>query len=117
MRKRGRIDLKNAALVSGLSLAVVWLGFLVYDLGDKAEIAWRAAQESRAEASSLTERQTELTHELADLNSSRGTDAAIRTAFSVARPGEEVIIVEPPATTTATVTPSWWDRYFGWIGL
>jgi len=116
MRKR-RFDPKNAAITAGLAIVAVWLGFLVYELGQKAQIAWVAAQQSKAEAASLAERQTELTQELSDLNTPRGQDAAIRTAFGVARPGEEVIIVVPPATTTATVTPSWWDRHFGWLGL
>jgi cell division protein FtsB len=117
MRKRGRFELKNAALVSGLSIAAVWLGFMVVDLAHKADIAWTAAQEAKAQASSLSARQAQLTAEIADLHSARGQDAAIRTAFDVARPGEEVIIVVPPATTTATVTPSWWDQHFGWLGL
>jgi hypothetical protein len=116
MRKR-RVNAKNVVAVVGLAIVAGWLGFLVYGLGQKAEIAWMAAQESKAQAASLAERKTELESQLDALKSPRGQDAAIRTAFGVARPGEEVIIVVQPTSTAPTTTPSWWSQHFGWLGL
>jgi hypothetical protein len=117
MRRNDRFSPKNTLLVSGLSIVAVWLLFSVIDLGHKAEIAWSAAQSAKAEARSLSSREALLTKHINDLNSARGQDAAIRTAFDVARPGEEVIVVVPPTNIEATTSPSWWDRHFGWLGL
>lgn len=52
---------------------------------------------------------------LAALRSERGQDAAIRTAFGVARPGEEVIVVVPPEMKAPTTTQTWWQKILDWF--
>jgi cell division protein FtsB len=97
-------------------LVAVWLGTLVVSLVQKAEIAWQAAEETKAEYASLSARKAALTASLDTLSTPRGQDAAIRQSFGVARPGEEVIIVVPPATTTeAPPPPTWWQKILGWF--
>jgi hypothetical protein len=73
------------------------------------------AQEAKWQYQALEERKATLEANLAALATARGKDAAIRTTFGVARPGEEVIVVVPPATATATATPSWWQKIFSWF--
>jgi len=107
--------LRDAALCAFLALVAVWLGFKVYDLAGKADVAWQAAHEAQVEASSLAARESELNAHIAELKSPRGQDAAIRTAFDVAKPGEEVIIVVPPKAVQATSTPSFWQRVLEWF--
>ena len=63
----------------------------------------------------LETRKATLEANLAVLATERGRDTAIRTAFGVARPGEEVIVVVPPATETPTTTPSWWQKIWQWF--
>ena len=69
----------------------------------------------KAQYAALEERRAALEANLSALSTERGQDEAIRTAFSVARPGEEVIVVVPPATSTPTTTPSWWQTLFDWF--
>jgi hypothetical protein len=98
-----------------LMLAAVWLGFNIVSLFGKAPIAFQQANEARAQYLELEKRKATLQANLDALKTPRGEDAAIRTAFGVARPGEEVIVVVPPGTTTATATPSFWQEIFNWF--
>ena len=107
--------IRDAALCAFLALLAVWLGFRVYDLAGKADVAYQAAREAKVEAASLAQREADLNAHIADLKSPRGQDAAIRTAFDVAKPGEQIIVVVPPKTVAATSTPSWWERFLEWF--
>ena len=64
----------------------------------------------------LEERRQTLEANLEALVTERGQDAAIRTAFGVARPGEEVVVVVPPAISSATTSESWWSKLLTWFG-
>jgi len=92
-----------------------WLVSLIWGLAGKARIAVSQANDEKVQYQSLEKRETTLKADLSALNTARGQDAAIRTAFGVARPGEEVIVVVPPATTTPTSTPSWWQKIVNWF--
>jgi cell division protein FtsB len=117
MAKRSRtLDVRQGVLIAFLVLVAVWLGTSVYSLAEKAEIAWRAAEETKAEYAALNARQEALTASINSLNTPRGQDAAIRQAFGVARPGEEVIIVVPPTAATSTPPPpTFWQRVMSWF--
>lgn len=95
------------------------LGFglisLIWGLAGKARVAVEEARTVETQYRTLEERKHALERKLAELATERGQDAAIRTAFGVARPGEEVIVVVPPATTAPTSTLSWWGRLFNWF--
>ena len=103
-------------LLSGVLLLVAfWLATLIWGLAGKAQIAIRQAHDARVQYEALEARKTELQGNLDTLATPLGKDAAIRTAFGVAKPGEEVIVVVPPTTTAATATPSWWQRVLDWF--
>lgn len=102
-------------LVLFLLLVAFWLGSLIWKLASKAELAISQAREANEQYQSLEERKTALEADLSALATPRGQDAAVRTAFGVARPGEEVIVVVPPATTAPTSTPSWWQKVLNWF--
>jgi cell division protein FtsB len=111
-----RIDLKQGVLVAFLVLVALWLATLVWGLAHKAKIAWQAAQETKAEYAELQGRQAALTATISSLKTPRGQEAAIRQAFGVAKPGEEVIIVVPPKEATTTPPPpGLWERLWGWF--
>lgn len=100
----------------GIALLIaVWLASSIWGLVEKAHIAVSQAREAQRQYESLEERKAMLEANLAALRSERGQDAAIRTAFGVARPGEEVIVVVPPETKAPTTTPSWWQRIVDWF--
>jgi cell division protein FtsB len=110
-----RVEWKKGLAIGVLILTAVWLVSLIWGLAGKAQIAWREAHDTKAEYEQLEARQTQLAANIAALNTPRGQDAAIREAFGVARPGEEVIIVVPPASSTPTSTPSWWRQVLDWF--
>ncbi|MEJ0053474.1 MAG: hypothetical protein WDN10_01980 [bacterium] len=116
LRSSRTIDWKQGLLVAFLALVAVWLGTLVVSLAQKAEIAWKAAGETRAEYAALEKRKAALTTSLDALDTPRGQEAAIRKSFGVARPGEEVIIVVPPKNATETPpAKSLWQRILDWF--
>ncbi len=106
---------REGVLIGILLIAILWLLSLIWGLSMKAEVAVQEAHDVKQQYQTLEERKVTLKENLAALATKRGQDAAIRTAFGVARPGEEVIVVVPPVTTTPTTTPSWWQEILGWF--
>lgn len=106
---------KQGVSIGLLVLVIVWLGTLIVGLIDKAHIAVSQAHEAEEQYRALEKRKKVLESNLAALVTERGQDMAIRTAFGVARPGEEVIVVVPPTITVPTTTPSWWERVWSWF--
>lgn len=106
---------RQGVTIGVLLILIFWLATLIYGLVGKASIAMSEEKSVEWQYHQLEARKATLEQNLAALGTARGKDAAIRTAFGVARPGEEVIVVVPPATTTPTATPSWWERVKGWF--
>ena len=106
---------RQGLLIGILLLAIFWLASSIWGLIGKAHVAVSEAQEAKLQYQALEERKTMLAANLAVLATERGQDAAIRTAFGVARPGEEVIVVVPPELKASTTTPSWWQRILNWF--
>lgn len=103
-------------IITGILLFIaLWLASLIYGLAGKTVVAVSEARRVRAQYEKLEERKRVLETNLAALGTERGRDAAIRTAFGVARSGEAVIVVVPPAEPEATSTPSWWKRLTSWF--
>ena len=98
-----------------LLLVAFWLMTLIWGLVGKAEVAVSQSHDAKTQYTALEARKATLAQNLDTLATPLGKDAAIRTAFGVAKPGEEVIVVVPPTTTVATATPSWWQRVLDWF--
>lgn len=106
---------RQGLLIGVLLLISFWLVSLIWGLAGKAHIAVSEAYEAKRQYQALEERKATLEANLAALATERGRDAAVRTAFGVARPGEEVIVVVPPPTATSTAAPSWWQKVLDWF--
>lgn len=106
---------RQGIIVSVLLLISFGLISLIWGLVGKAQIAVKEAHTVERQYQALEERRAVLEANLAALGTERGQDAAIRTAFGVARPGEEVIVVVPPALATTTPSVPWWQRLFDWF--
>ena len=106
---------RQGVLIGVLLLVAFWLLSLIGGLVGKAHVAIGEARDAKWQYQALEERKTMLEANLAALATERGWDAAIRTAFGVARPGEEVIVVVPPDPKTPTTTPSWWQQILSWF--
>ena len=108
-------QLRQGIIIGITVLIAFWLLSLIWGLIGKAQIAIEKARDAQWQYQALEERKKMLEANLSALATDRGRDAAIRTTFGVARPGEEVIVVVPPTTATPTTTPSWWQKIFGWF--
>jgi cell division protein FtsB len=108
-------QLRQGFLIAGLLLASFWLASLIWGLVGKAQIAVGEAHDAQRQYESLEERKRMLETNLTALATPLGQDAAIRTAFGVARPGEEVIVVVPPIVATTTPERSWWEKVKDWF--
>src|SRR3989344_2504351 len=106
---------RQGILIGILILVIFWLVSLIWGLVDKVHIAVSQAREARLQDQTLEERKAILQANVAAIETERGRDAAIRTAFGVARPGEEVIVVVPPTPATPTTTVSWWQKILSWF--
>ncbi|MDB5244287.1 MAG: hypothetical protein JWN18_157 [Parcubacteria group bacterium] len=106
---------RQGLIIGILLLVAFWLVTLIWSLGAKAHIAISEAQQAKAHYEAIEVRKAALEANIAAIASDRGKDAAIRTAFGVARPGEEVIVVVPPQAATTTPKKSWWQKLFGWF--
>ena len=104
----------------GLGIGVLliigfWFVTNIWGLAGKALIAVSQANEAKIQYRMLEERKAMLQANLAALATEQGKDAAIRTAFGVARPGEEVIVVVPPPPAPPAPEPSWWQKILNWF--
>jgi len=108
-------QLQQGVFLGVLLLAIFWLISLIWGLVGKAQVAVREARDAQAQHEELLGRRSVLEANLAALETERGKDGAIRTAFGVARPGEDVIVVVPPVATTSTPELSWWQKVLNWF--
>ncbi len=106
---------RQGVLIGVLLLAVFWLATSIMGLIGKANVAVSEAQEAKRQYQALEARRVILEANLAALATDRGQDAAIRGAFGVVRPGEEVIVVVPPEAKVPPPPPSWWQRMLDWF--
>lgn len=106
---------QKGVLVGFLIVVSFWLLSLIWGLAEKAQVAISQAQEAKRQYQSFEDRKIALTANLEVLATERGRDAAIRTAFGVARSGEEVIVVVPPSASVSTSTLSLWERVLSWF--
>ena len=108
-------QLRQGLLLGGLVLASFWLVSLIWGIAGKVQIAVSQAHEGKRQYAALEARRERLSANLAELETPRGKDAAIRTAFGVAKSGEEVIVMVPPATSTPPKAKPWWRRALNWF--
>jgi cell division protein FtsB len=108
-------QMRQGILLGLYALIALWLISLIWGLMGKARVAINEAHDAERQYETLERRRERLQANLEALNTPLGKDAAIRTAFGVARPGEEVIVVVPPAEATTTPEKSWWQKVKGWF--
>jgi cell division protein FtsB len=106
---------REGVVLALLLVIAYWLISLIWGLAGKAQIAITQSNEAKKELQSMEERKRSLEANLSSLDTDLGKDAAIRTAFGVARPGEEVIVVVPPKEATTTPEKTWWQKVMGWF--
>ncbi len=117
-RKERSHTVRQGVVAALLILVSFWFGMLIFGLVGKAQFAWQISHQTQNDAQALSSRQHALEKSITRLNSSRGKEAAIRTAFGVARAGEKVIVVVPSKVSTSTPSQkSWWQNILSWLRI
>jgi cell division protein FtsB len=120
-------DLQGKSLWRRWAYSPVAVGFLVllillllspvWKLYRKSREASEGRSQAAAQLAELEARRAFLAEEVKRLETERGVEGEIRKKFPVVRAGERVIIVLPneEATTTATTSEGWLDRFENWL--
>jgi cell division protein FtsB len=106
---------RQGLILGVLGLVALGLLSLIWGLIGKMEIAITQAHDAQGQYAELQARKATLEANLSGLSTPEGQDAAMRTAFGVARPGEEVIVVVPSPTPTTTPPVPWWQTIVNWF--
>ena len=102
-----------------LLFVVIFMILNVWDVYEKDRESLSLRNDAQSQLADLSTQQNELNTRIADLESNRGKEAALRDQYSVGSPGEhEIVIEEPsaPAPQQATTTPlrAWLQAAFSW---
>src|SRR3989338_9754975 len=107
-----RLGLLALIALMGAALGGVWN---VYQK-ERESAGLRAQAES--ERADLLERETRLKNDIAELNTDRGMEEALREQYALAEEGEQlIVIVEPTASVPVEATSSimgWFQKMFLW---
>ena len=100
------------------ALVALLLGNAAWHVWEKQQ---QAALEYRTQAAALVElqgRKDALHQKLSALDTDRGVEAELRERYSVAKPGEELIVVVEPKKTENPVTyesKTAWESFRDWV--
>lgn len=111
---RQRIDparlLWRRLLLLILFLLVCFAAWSVWGAWQKDQESAALDQESQAALASLSAQQTELQQNIAQLQTPRGKEAALRQEYSVGAQGENMIIIVPASSTPPPPPPTFLDK-------
>jgi cell division protein FtsB len=113
-KNRWRRFVYSRATIIILAILVVLMAHGVWDVYQKERLSATDSAEAAANLKILQDRQAVLSGDISKLSTPEGTEEEIRSKYSVAKPGENMVIMtNPGATSTAstpTTTESWWQK-------
>jgi len=121
MKQRGdpvRLLGRRALLLGLFALAILGI-FGVWGTYQKDREAAALNAEAQAQAADLAQREQELKNNIANLETNRGKEAALRQQYALAAEGEGVIVIVDQATQTQPTASSsafaeWLHKTFPW---
>jgi cell division protein FtsB len=100
-------------------IIVIFLVREVYDIYKKERMSAKSVASVEDNYNDLKNRQNMLKSEIERLNTDKGIEEEIRSKFSVAKPGETVVVVIDNSSSTSTdsesVEKGFWNKIFGWM--
>ncbi len=100
-------------------IIVIFLVREVYDIYKKERMSAKSVASVEENYNDLKNRQNMLKSEIERLNTDKGIEEEIRSKFSVAKPGETVVVVIDNSSSTSTdsesVEKGFWNKIFGWM--
>ena len=120
-RKKLRKILYAKATLFALFVVLVLVARGAWQIHQKAVIARAERDEAARSLSDIQGRTNELTESLTKLKSDRGREEEIRQKFTVATPGEEVVVVvdenAKKGKNSEASEQSLWSRILGFFGI
>lgn len=118
-KRQNRAMLYSWPVIIILFVVAVLLARSAYSVYQSKQIARHKEQVALAERDVALLRKKELLIEVEQLETPRGVEEEIRKKFSVAKPGEQVVVVvdERATTTLEKKGLSWWTRMWQNFGL
>jgi cell division protein FtsB len=106
-------------MLVGLFILVIIAASGVWNIFQKDQQSIVLKRQAQAQLADLSTQQDQLNASIAELETERGKEAALRQQYSVGDPGEGmVMIVEPatsaPAVATSTSFQKWVHNTFSW---
>lgn len=100
-------------MLTGLFVLVIVAASGVWGIYRKDQESAVLKDQALAQLAALSAQQDQLNASIAELETSRGKEAALRQQYNVGNPGEGmVIIVEPSQSTASAATSSSFERWF-----
>ena len=111
--------LGRRVLLLFLFVLVVFVGMGVWNIYWKEQESIALKTQAQLQLADLAQRQGQLQARIADLETERGKEEALREQYAMGKNGEQLIIItstEKPPASVATTTPlqRWVHRTFPW---
>jgi len=114
-KKKIRKVIYSRVTIFVLFVAVIFLTRSVYDIFTKERISAENLAMTQKDYSALEARQTTLKSDISRLNTQGGVEEEIRSKFSVAKPGETVVMIVDSTSSSSTDSQgnkkSFWQRF------
>lgn len=106
-------------LLAGLCALVVAGSFGVWGTYQKERESAALDAEAEAQAADLSQREAKLTSDIADLETNRGKEAALRQQYALAAQGESMVLIvdssaQTPMTASTSAFVAWLHKTFPW---
>ena len=109
-KKKIRSKLYSITSIIILSILLIILVKAVWNIYQKEEESRKAREISNGKLLELKTRESKLLAETESLKTNLGLEEEIRSKFSVAKPGEEVILIVPKEKIAAPPEPTWSEK-------
>ena len=116
-KKKIRKVIYSRITIVVLFIAIVFLAKSVYDIFLKERMSAEDVSIVKKDYNSLETRQNMLKTEIDKLNTKEGVEEEIRGKFSVAKPGETVVVIVDSTSSTSSDSTngqkSFWQKFIG----
>ena len=116
-KKKIRKVIYSRITIVVIFIAIIFLAKAVYDIFEKQRMSAEDVAIVEKDYDGLKTRQSMLKSEIDKLNTSEGIEEEIRGKYSVAKPGETVVVIVDSTSSTSTSiedgSKSLWQKFIG----